>query len=723
MSATEKNIVDNMTSVRQDLDADGILTLTMDMPGRSMNVLNEQLTEPLAAAIERIETDADVKGVIITSGKDSFVAGADIDGIFKITDPKEAYAASREYQLFIRRLETCGKPVVAALNGTALGGGLEMALACHYRVALNNPKAKFGLPEVKLGLLPGGGGTQRMPRLMGIQNSLPYMLEGKDMRVEQAKAAGVINAVADSIEDMLKQAKDWCVANPNAKAPWDSKGFKYPGGDAKHPAVVQVLAIAPSMLRDKTKGNYPAPENIMSCVVEGSLVDFDTALDLEARYFAELVVSQVSKNMIGTFWYQMNALNKGESRPDGFERSTVKKVGILGAGMMGAGIAYASAKVGIEVVLKDVSQASADKGKAYSEALLDKALKRGRTTSSQKDALLKLITATDKVEDLAGCDLIIEAVFEDRGLKATVTKETEAVMDASGVFASNTSTLPITGLAEASIRKDKFIGLHFFSPVDKMPLVEIIIGDETSKETLARGFDYVQQIKKTPIVVNDSRGFYTSRCFGTYVNEGVALLAEGQNPRAIDMAGLQAGMPVGPLALQDEVSLSLALHVMTQSRKDMGDAYVEPASEATVRKMVEELGREGKKNGKGFYDYPASDDKGGKKKLRPGLAEHFPRAAEKLSQQEMIDRMLFAQANETARCVEEGVVEKTGDANIGSIFGWGFAPHQGGTLQFINAYGVDKFVARSRELAAKYGARFEPATILVKMAKSGETFN
>ncbi|MGB1580067.1 MAG: 3-hydroxyacyl-CoA dehydrogenase NAD-binding domain-containing protein [Nevskiales bacterium] len=719
MAATERDVAQNMSAVSQNLDADGILTLTMDMPGRSMNVLNEQLTEPLAAAIERIETDEAVKGVIITSGKDSFVAGADIDGIFKITDPQEAYNAAREYQLFLRRLEVCGKPVVAALNGTALGGGLEMALACHYRVALNNPKAKFGLPEVKLGLLPGGGGTQRLPRIMGIQNALPYMLEGKDIRLEQAKSAGVINALADSREDMLQQAKAWCLANPKATAPWDAKGFKFPGGDAKHPAVAQMLAIAPSMLRDKTKGNYPAPQNIMSCVVEGSLVDFDTALDLEARYFAELVVSQVSKNMIGTFWYQMNALNKGESRPDGIERSQVKKVGILGAGMMGAGIAYVSAKVGIEVVLKDVSQEAADKGKAYSEGLLAKAVQRGRSTSSKKDEVLNRITATDKVEDLAGCDLVIEAVFEDRDLKAVVTKETEAVMDPTGVFGSNTSTLPITGLAEASMRKDKFIGIHFFSPVDKMPLVEIIVGEETSDETLARAFDYVQQIRKTPIVVNDSRGFYTSRCFGTYVNEGVALLSEGQNPRAIEVAGLQAGMPVGPLALQDEVALSLALHVMTQTKKDLGDAYKPAASEPTLRKFVEELDRPGKKAGKGFYDYP----EGGKKKLWPGLAEHFPPAAEKLSQQEMMDRMLFAQANETARCVEEGVVERTGDANIGSIFGWGFAPHQGGTLQFINAYGVKNFVERSRELAAKYGERFEPAAILVKMAEAGETFH
>ncbi len=723
MSAVENDVKQPATAVRQELDADGILTLTMDMPGRSMNVLNEELTSPFASALERIESDAAVKGVIITSGKKEFLAGADIEKVYAITDPAEAFALSTEYQAFLRRLETCGKPVVAALNGTALGGGLELALACHYRVAVNNPKAKFGLPEVKLGLLPGGGGTQRLPRLIGIQNSLPLMLEGKELSAEKAKGGGIIHALAADIDDMLKQAKEWCVANPKATAPWDAKGFRWPGGDAKHPGNVQMLAIAPSMLNQKTFGNYPAPRNILSCVVEGGLVDIDTGLKIEARYFAELVVSQVSKNMINTFWFQLNALNKGESRPQGFEKSQVKKVGILGAGMMGAGIAYVSAKVGIEVVLKDVSQEAANKGKAYSENLLTKAIQRGRSTNSQKEEILARIKATDQVEDLAGCDLIIEAVFEDRDLKATVTKETEAVMDPTGVFGSNTSTLPITGLAEASVRKEQFIGIHFFSPVDKMPLVEIIVGEQTSDATLARAFDYVQQIKKTPIVVNDSRGFYTSRCFGTYVNEGVALLAEGQHPRAIEQAGLMSGMPVGPLALQDEVSLSLALHVMTQSRKDMGDAYKEPASEKTLRKMVEELGREGKKNGKGFYDYPPADDRKAKKKLWPGLAEHFPLAEQQLSVAEMRDRFLFAQANETARCVEEGVVEKTGDANIGSIFGWGFAPWAGGTLQFINATGVGSFVERARELAGKYGERFEPAAILVKMAETGQTFN
>lgn len=710
-----------MSAVTQHLDANGILTLTLDMPGRSMNVLNAELTDPLTQALERIETDAEVKGVILTSGKKEFLAGADIDGLFKIDNPADALALCEGFKQLLRRLETTGKPTVAALNGTALGGGLELALACHYRVALNNPKAKFGLPEVKLGLLPGGGGTQRLPRMIGIQQSLPLMLEGKELTAEKAKAVGIIDELATDAEDMLAKARAWIAANPKAQQPWDSKKFRWPGGDTKHPANVQVLAIAPSMLKQKTKGNFPAPENILSCVAEGGLVDFDTGLKVEGRYFANLVVSQVSKNMIGTFWYQLGALNKGHSRPDGFERRQVQKLGVLGAGMMGAGIAYVSAKVGIQVVLLDTTQEAAEQGKSYSEGLLDKAIKKGRANAEQKTELLARIQPTSEFGDLTGCDLVIEAVFEDRKIKAEVTKKTEKLLAADAVFASNTSTLPITGLADASVRPANFIGLHFFSPVDKMPLVEIIVGQQTSKETLARGFDFVQQIRKTPIVVNDSRGFYTSRVFGTYPMEGIALLAEGQHPHAIEMAGLAAGMPVGPLAVQDEVSLSLSQHIIKQTRKDLkadGKAYTAHPAEKVIMRMVDKLGRPGKKAGKGFYDYPEA----GKKHLWPGLMDEFKAAKKPLSQDEMIERMLFVQANETARCHEEGVVTQLGDANIGSIFGWGFAPHHGGTLSFINAYGLEKFVARSRELAVKYGKRFEPAGILVKMASEGKVF-
>jgi 3-hydroxyacyl-CoA dehydrogenase/enoyl-CoA hydratase/3-hydroxybutyryl-CoA epimerase len=713
------------TAVKYEQDADGIVTLTLDMPGRSMNVLNEELTGPFGAAIEKIAADASVKGVILTSGKKEFLAGADIDKVFKITDPKEAFTMAEQYKAFLRKLELCGRPVVAALNGTALGGGLELALACHYRIAVNNPKAKFGLPEVKLGLLPGGGGTQRLPRLIGIQASLPLMLEGKELRADAAKQQGILHELATDATEMLAKAKAWCLANPKPVQPWDDKKFRWPGGDSRSPGVVQMLAIAPSMADAKTWGNYPAATNIMSCVYEGGIVDFDSGCRIESRYFADLVVSQVSKNMIGTLWFQLNAINKGKSRPEGFEKSTVKKLGMLGAGMMGAGIAYVTVKAGIDVVLLDSTIEAAEKGKAYSANLLDKDIKKGRETPQGKTAFLDKIKTTTDYADLKDCDLIIEAVFEDREIKAGVTKKTEAVIAPTATFASNTSTLPITGLAEASVRPEQFIGLHFFSPVDKMPLVEIIVGKQTSQATLAKGFDYVQQIKKTPIVVNDSRGFYTSRAFATYVMEGLALLGEGQHPRSIEVAGLQAGMPVAPLALQDEVSLSLGYHVLQQTRKDFaaeGKTIAEHPGNAVLEKMVTVLDRVGKKSGKGFYDYPEAGSKG-EKHLWPGLAQEFPLAAEQLSQQEMIDRLMFAQANEAARCYEENVVTTVADTNIGSIFGWGFAPHQGGALQFINAYGVAKFVKRADELAAKYGERFKPARVLTEMAASGKTFS
>ena len=708
-------------SVNFEIDKDGIAVITLDMPGRSMNVLNDELTTPLREAIERFETDDAVKGVVITSGKKDFLAGADIDGVYAITDPAEAFKLAEEYKAFLRRLETTGKPAVAALNGTTLGGGLELALACHYRVCLNEARIKIGLPEVKLGLLPGGGGTQRLPRLIGIQAALPLMLEGTELNPTKAKDKGIIDELVDDRGQLVERAKRWCLENPKANQPWDDKKFKWPGGDSKSPANGQMWAIAPSMASAKSWGNYPALTHIQSCVFEGGIVDFATGCQVESRYFAACVVSQESKNMINTLWYQLNAINRGESRPDGIERSKVNKLGILGAGMMGAGIAYVSAEVGIEVVLLDTKQEAADKGKAYSDGLMDKAAKRGKATPTDKTALLDRITATTDFNDLEGCDLVIEAVFEDRKIKADVTAKSEAVIPASATFASNTSTLPITSLATASKRPEQFIGLHFFSPVDKMPLVEIIKGEKTSPETLAKGFDYVQQIKKTPIVVNDSRGFYTSRCFATYPMEGMAMLAEGQHPRAIEVAGLQAGMPVGPLAVQDEVSLSLSQHIIEQTRKDYeaeGKEYQGHPGEAVIEKMVSELGREGKRAGKGFYDYP----EGGEKLLWPELQKAFPPAAEALDQQTMIERLLFAQANEAARCFEENVVMSVADTNIGSIFGWGFAPFQGGALQYINAYGVERFVARAHELADRFGERFRPAQSLQRMAAEQQRF-
>ncbi|HIV71825.1 MAG TPA: enoyl-CoA hydratase/isomerase family protein [Candidatus Aquabacterium excrementipullorum] len=704
-----------------DIDADGIGLVTIDMPGRAMNVLNPTLVEPFAALVQQLETDANLKGLVITSGKPTFIVGADIDQLTQITSAEEAYKLCEDLKGMLRRMEKSGKPVVAALNGTALGGGLELALACHARIAIDDPKLKLGLPEVKLGLLPGGGGTQRVPRLIGIQKAMDLITQGKELTAAKAKEMGLVTDLAANRDELLAKARAWCKANPKAAAPWDTKGFRIPGGDSKSPAVVQVLAIAPSMANAKAHGNYPAITHIMSCLFEGCLLDFDAASQVESRYFAACVVSQTSKNMIGTLWHQLNAIKKGQSRPKGPAESKVKKLGILGAGMMGAGIAYVSAKVGIDVVLLDTTIENADKGKAYSQGLLDKAVARGRSTPDKRDALLARIKTTTSYADLEGCDLVIEAVFEDRAIKAECTKQTEAVIPASAVYASNTSTLPITGLAQASSRPQNFIGLHFFSPVDKMPLVEIIVGKDTSDETLARGFDYVLQIGKTPIVVNDKRGFYTSRVFTTYIMEGMAMLGEGVHPRSIEVAGLKAGMPMPPLALQDEVSLSLSLYIAETTKKDLiaegGPLPAVHPGFAVVQKVGGEHKRIGKKANQGFYDYAGKE-----KSLWPGLLEVYPPKADQPSQQELVDRLLYAQANEAARCFEEKVVRSVADTNIGSIFGWGFAPNQGGALQFINAVGPAKFVERARELAAKYGPRFEPAAIVVKLAAEGGRF-
>jgi 3-hydroxyacyl-CoA dehydrogenase/enoyl-CoA hydratase/3-hydroxybutyryl-CoA epimerase len=707
-----------------ELGDDGILLATLDLPGRPMNVLNAITGAGIEAMVAQVETDAAVKGLVLTSGKKDFLAGADLEGIRDIATAQEAFDLSMVLKRQLRRLEKCGKPSVAVINGMCFGGGFELALACLQRIVINDGRARVGTPEVKLGLLPGGGGTQRIPRLVGIQAAMPILCEGGEIKADKALALGLVSALAPNRDEAIAQARAWCLANPKAQQPWDAPKFRYPGGDSRSPAVAQMLAIAPAIAAGKSWNNYPAITHIMSSVFEGGLVDFDAALLIESRYFAACVVSQESRNMVGTLWFQLNAIKKGASRPADVPRSKVARLGILGAGMMGAGIAYVSAKVGIEVVLLDTTQEAADKGKAYSQGLLDSAIKKGRGTAEQRDALLARITPTTRYEALAGCDLVIEAVFEDRAIKADVTRKAEAVIGAGAVFASNTSTLPITGLAQASARPEQFIGLHFFSPVDKMPLVEIIVGKGTNDATLAKGFDYVMQIGKTPIVVNDSRGFYTSRVFGTFVMEGIAMLAEGVHPRSIEVAGLKAGMPMPPLALQDEVSLSLGLHVADQTQKDLaaaGTPYTEHPGMAVVRQLCG-LGRVGKKAGQGFYDWPAAGTKG-EKRLWAGLGDLFALAKDQPSQQEIIDRLMFAQANEAARCYQEGVLRSVADGNIGSIFGWGFAPFQGGALQFINAMGAQRFVERSRQLAARFGARFEPAAVVVKQAETGGRFS
>ncbi|MFO1271085.1 MAG: 3-hydroxyacyl-CoA dehydrogenase NAD-binding domain-containing protein [Rubrivivax sp.] len=697
---------------------DGILVAAMNLPGRPMNVVGDALMGGIEVALTHLAMPQ-VKGLVLTSGKADFCAGGDLDRMSQWSTPQEPFDGSMAMKAVLRKLETQGKPVVAAINGHALGGGLELALACHARFAIDDPRLKIGQPEVKLGLLPGGGGTVRLSRLVGIQQALQICAEGNDIAPQKALGMGLLAGLAKDREDLLAQAKAWVLANPKAQQPWDAPRFRFPGGDSRAPAVAQMFSIAPSIAGAKSWGNYPAVQHIMSAIFEGGLLGFDAACEVESRYFAACVMSQESKNIINTLWYQLNAIKKGASRPAGVPPSKVKKLGVLGAGMMGGGIAYVSAKAGLEVVLLDSTQEAAERGKAYSQGLLDKAVKKGRSTAEKRDALLAKITPTTDYAKLDGCDLVIEAVFEDRAVKADVTRKTEAVIAPSAVFASNTSTLPITGLAQASARPKHFIGLHFFSPVDKMPLVEIIVGRETSDETLARGFDYVLQIGKTPIVVNDSRGFYTSRVFATYVMEGITMLKEGVHPRSIEVAGLQAGMPMPPLALQDEVSLSLSLHVAEQTRRDLqaeGRPVVEHPGLGVIRQLCE-VGRIGKKAGKGFYDWGAEG-----KQLWPELTKLYPTAAKQPEQRELIDRLMFAQANEAARCYEEGVLRSVADANIGSIFGWGFAPFHGGALQFINAMGAKAFVARARELAAKFGPRFEPAAAVVRLAETGGRF-
>ena len=701
-------------------DSQGIVTLTMDMPNRSANVLNTVFYEAYLAALDRIEADDSVTGVVLVSAKKLWVAGADIESSFEGNDPQTFFDGSQALKAHLRRMEKLGKPVVAALNGTALGGGLELALACHYRVAIDNDRIKFGFPEVGLGLLPGGGGVVRTGRLIGLQPALEWLSQNKKYTPKQTLQAGMIHALATDYDDMMAQAKAWCLANPNAKAPWDAvKRYKIPGGGPNHPKIAPMMAIAPAMIRKETKGNYPAPEAIIAALVEGALVDFETASRIESRYFAKLGSGQVSKNMINAFWTQLNQIKKGASRPQNVPPQPTKKVGVLGSGMMGHGIAYVSAFAGMDVVMTDATQEGADKGKQKIAAIMAKRVKRGRMTQEKMDGILAKINATADYTELDGCDLIIEAVFENRELKAKVTKMAEDAMDPTGVFASNTSTLPITGLAEASQRPEKFVGLHFFSPVHKMQLVEIIVGEKTDDQALAKAFDYVLAIRKVPIVVNDSRGFYTSRVFGTWTNEGMAMLAEGNHPAAIEMAGLMAGMPVGPLAVMDEVSLSLAKHVRDQTKADLeaeGGHWEPSASDVVVNKMME-LGRPGRAGGGGFYEY-----NGREKRLWPELTEIFMDGQPQLGQQEMVERIQFIQSIETARCMQEGVLRSSADGNLGSIFGWGYAPFNGGTLQFINAYGVDKFVARAQQLADKYGDRFAPPQLLKEMAASGETF-
>jgi len=709
-------------TIQYEVGNDGIAILTIDLPGRPMNVLAPEFMNDLEALTDRISSDDAVKGAVLTSGKKAFIAGADIMDVVTVYDrglsPAEAAGFSRDLNRQLRKLETCGKPFAAAINGLALGGGLEVCLACHYRVLANDPGVVIGLPEVNIGLMPGGGGTQRLPRLIGTEKALPIILQGKNIRPEKALELGIVHELAPA-QEVVERAKQWLLNSGDPVAPWDKKGFKVPGGaGANTPRNAQTFMVGTSLIVGKTQNNYPAPIAAMSAVYEGCITPIDAGLDIESQYFGTLLAGPVARNMMRSLFINKGAADKLVRRPKGIEKSKVSKLGILGAGMMGAGIAYVSARAGMEVILLDTSIDNAEHGKAYSEGLLKKAIARGYSTEAKAEALLGLIRPTTDYDDLEGCDLVIEAVFESTELKADVTAKTEAVVPESCIFASNTSTLPITGLAEASRRPDQFIGLHFFSPVDKMPLVEIILGEKTKDEAIARSLDYIQQIRKTPIVVNDSRGFYTSRVFGTSTNEGIMMLAEGVKPALVENIAKRAGLPVGPLAVTDEVTLELVYKIGKETAQAMGKQYPADKGQEAIRRMVEDLDRKGKRFGAGFYDYPAD----AKKHLWPGLAKVFPSSDEQPPVSELIKRLLYIQALETARCFEEGVITHPEDGDIGSIFGWGFPPWTGGTLSLIDTIGIGEFVAECDRLAEAYGPRFAVSDWLRDRARQNLSF-
>ena len=719
-----------MENFKIDVDADGIALVTFDVAGRSMNTLTGQVMDEIPQVVERIKTDDAIKGAVLTSGKQSgFCAGADLGDMASgmlsgAGDLQAAFDAGWKLNGALRALETCGKPVAAAINGLALGGGLELTLACHYRVVENDNKIQLGLPEIKVGLFPGGGGTQRLTRLIGVQAALMQMSEGKSWRPNDAKGAGVVHEVVEKGQS-VEAAKTWIRNGGKAQQPWDDKSFKLPGGGPYHPVGIQNFMVGNAMLRKQSYGNYPAVLNLMKAVYEGLQVPIDAGLRIETRYFIKTLMTPQAQAMIRSLFLSKQELDKGAVRPAGVEKSDPKKVAVLGAGMMGAGIAYVQVMAGIETVLIDQTQEAADKGKQHVADLLKKRLSRGQMTQDKHDATLALVTATTDYDLIKGSDLVVEAVFESREIKADVTKRAEAQLADGAVFGSNTSTLPITGLAEASVRPADFIGIHFFSPVDKMMLVEIIMGEKTGDAALAKAIDYVLKIKKTPIVVNDSRGFYTSRCFSTFLMEGMAMLEEGYGPALIDNVGRMTGMPRGPLEMHDDVALDLSYKIAKQTREDLGDKYVPNEGEQIVATMVEG-GRFGRKNGKGFYDYDQKP-----KTLWAGLGElapitkgiDQPEGASAFAQiDELKTRLLYRQAVEVARCWEEGVIDDPREADLGAILGWGFAPWTGGPVSFIDGIGLAKFVETADRLAETYGDRFKVPQLLRDMAAKKETF-
>ncbi|TIO06038.1 MAG: 3-hydroxyacyl-CoA dehydrogenase [Mesorhizobium sp.] len=720
------------TNFTLDVDADGIALVTWDMPDRSMNVFTEEAMLELNSIVDKVASDAAIKGAVITSGKDTFSGGADITMLQKMLS---RFAADKVKDLdkatkalfdnagymtgLFRKLETSGKPWVSAINGTCMGGAFELSLACHGRVAADSDKVRMALPEVKIGIFPGAGGTQRVPRLTDQQQALQMLTSGQTLSPQKAKSMGLIHEIAEP-QKLIETAKAMIKNGLKPVAPWDEKGFKLPGGPIYSVAGANLWPPAIAILRRETYGNYPAAAAILKCVYEGLLVPFDTALRIEQRYFTEIMQTREAAAMIRSLFVSLQELNKGARRPAGVPETKFKKIGVLGAGFMGAGIAYVTAKAGIPVVLLDRDMEAAAKGKAHSDSLISDQVRKGRAKPEDKDRLLSLITPTADYADLAGCDLVVEAVFEDSGVKKDATEKAEAVLKPAAIFASNTSTIPITSLAKNSARPKNFIGIHFFSPVDKMMLVEIILGKKTGDKALATAIDFVRAIKKTPIVVNDTRGFYVNRCVLRYMSEAYKMLIEGVPAPMIENAAKAAGMPVGPLALTDETAIDLAQKIMKQTMRDLGEKAVDPKQMALINTLVDTHGRFGRKNGKGFYDYPA---KPAKKKLWPGLRDIYPQLApEKVDYEELKQRLLVTIALEAARVMEEGIVTDPREADVGSILAFGFAPFTGGALSYIDGIGAKKFVKIAKGLQKKYGAEFKAPKLLLDMADKGETF-
>ena len=708
-------------TMNMNVDQDGIAVIEIDVQDRPMNVITADFADDFKNCVEEITKDEKIIGAVLTSAKNDFMAGADLKSMLPtligLGDASAMAERIIESHKLNRAMETCGKPFVAAINGTALGGGLEITLSCHYRIAADRNDAVLGLPEVMVGLLPGGGGTQRLPRIIGIQAALELMTQGKHLKPQKALAMGIVNELAPP-DELLPKAKQWILDGGKAIQPWDKKGFKVPGGfDPNTKGTIQMFSVVNAMVAKNTNHNYPAPIAIVSSVYEGCQVPIDTGLKIEAKYFVGLLCDPVSGNMIRSLFNNKQSADKLRARPKGVDKHTVKTLGMLGAGMMGAGITLVSAQAGMKVYLLDSTQENAEKGKAYSEKYFQKSVALKKMTEEKKAAVMDNIIATTDYNDLKDCDLIIEAVFENREIKADVTQKTEAVIGEDIIFASNTSTLPISGLAESSSRPHNFIGMHFFSPVEKMPLVEMIMGEQSSDEALAKSLDYIQQIKKTPIVVNDSRGFFTSRVFSTSCNEANEMMREGVNPALIENAARHAGYPVGPFAVQDETTIDLSVKIHNQTKEDMGDDY-KPMSSIEVMQKMYELGRLGKRFGKGFYEYP----EGGKKFLWPGLSDIYPVNEQQPDIQEIKDRMMSVQALDAYRCLEENVLTSPDDGDIGSIFGWGFPPWSGGVFSYIDMVGLQSFVDRCDDYCNRFGERFEVPDSLRERAKNKEKF-